>query len=177
MNEQNNNELHPYIIEGLSDIQSKPVRRRLTRELTELQLSTGTNMIHVQSVELNEKGIPIVTIVDYTSENANIYEFNTKDYPFRVPTIKINYSPYTEFLKIRTQKFNELLKKIKGLNCLCCNSYICSDKWTPALRLTNIIDEIRTFRKYRRDIINKFYADKIKDKYLISDIDLDSWLF
>lgn len=170
-------QLDPSVTESLFQIKSGPIRRRLTRELTDLQKMTSNNFLYVQSVEMNKTGIPVVTIVDYSTENLNIYEFTTDSYPFRVPKIKVNSFEYIEFLKIRTPTFQHLLKKIKGLNCLCCNSYLCSDRWTPALKFINIIEEIQTFRKYKRDIINKLYANKIKEKYLISDIDLDSWLF
>ena len=170
-------ELEPSVTESLFQIKSNPIRRRLTRELTDLQKMTNSNFLYVQSVEMNRKDIPVVTIVDYSNENLNVYEFTTDSYPFRVPKIKVNSSEYSEFLSIRTLTFQHLLKKIKGIACLCCNSYLCSDRWSPALKFSNIIEEIRIFRKYKRAIINKFYADKIKDKYLISDIDLDSWLF
>ena len=170
-------ELDPSVTESLFEIKSNPIRRRLTRELTDLQKTTNSNFLYVQSVEINQKGIPVVTIVDYSTENLNVYEFTTDSYPFRVPKIRVNSSEYSEFLSIRTLTFQHLLKKIKGIACLCCNSYLCSDRWTPALKFVTIIEEIRMFRKYKREIINKFYADKIKDKFLISDIDLDSWLF
>ena len=39
-----------------------------------------------------------------------------------------------------------------------------------------MVNEIRDMRKKKRNIINKYYADKIKDKYLIDDINLDEWL-
>lgn len=170
-------DLDPCILESLSEIKSNPIRRRLTKELSDLQKMTNNNFLYVQSVEINQKGIPVVTIVDYSTENLNVYEFTTISYPFSVPKIKVNSSDYSEFLRIRTLTFQHLLKKIKGIGCFCCNSYLCSDRWTPALRFIHIIEEIRMFRKYKREIINKLYADKIKDKYLIADIDLDSWLF
>ena len=105
-------ELEPRIVESLSEIKSNPIRRRLTRELTDLQKMTNNNFLYVQSVQINQKGIPAVTIVDYSTENLNVYEFTTDSYPFSVPKIKVNSSNYSEFLRIKTLTFQHLLKKI-----------------------------------------------------------------
>jgi hypothetical protein len=45
------------------------------------------------------------------------------------------------------------------------------------MTLIHIIDEINLFRNYKKNIVNKIMADKIKEKYLIFDIDIESWLF
>lgn len=166
------------IKKSLNEIKNNCICKRLTRELNDLSLSSDDNMLHIQSIEFDEKGFPIVALVDYSTDNINIYYFHLGEfYPFRNPKIKINNSDYLEFLRIRTFVFQQLLKKINGINCLCCESYLCNERWTPATRLINIVNEIRLFRKYKRDIINKFYANKIKRMYLFDDIDLDSWLF
>jgi hypothetical protein len=49
--------------------------------------------------------------------------------------------------------------------------------WSCGCKFSNILDEIKSFRKIIIHIAYKILADKIKDKYLIDDIDLDSWLF
>jgi hypothetical protein len=173
MNEQNE-----YITEMLLDVKSNSIRRRITKELTELSSTSDENMLCIESIQYDEKGVLFITIVDYISENINTYEFYIGvNYPFSLPKIKINYADYIDFLRINTIRFQKILKKIKGIHCLCCNSYFCGETWTPVKKLKSIIDEIRIFRKYKIDIIHKFYADKVKDKYLISDINLDSWLF
>lgn len=99
------------------------------------------------------------------------------NYPFRAPKVQINFRPYYDFLKISSSKFTESLKKIHNIRCLCCSTITCGDKWSPALTTSRIIEEIRRFKGYKRDLINKLLADKIKFRYLIDDIDLDSWLF
>lgn len=172
------NELDDSIQNSLNQIKTKCIRRRVERELIEISRTASDNMLYVQSINFDEKGGPIVVLVDCINESTNVYEFYIGgSYPFCTPKIKINYFDYIEFLRIRSIVFQNLLKQITKMNCLCCESYLCSDRWSPAIRLTKIVEEIRMFRKYKRDIINKFYADKIKDQYLISDIDLDSWLF
>ena len=74
-------------------------------------------------------------------------------------------------------KYRELLQKMSGLECLCCNNILCKDRWSPSITLIKIINEVNLFRIYKKNIIYKIMADKVKEKYLIQDIDLDSWLF
>ena len=163
------------VIDCLKEMKQGCVVRRLTKELNSF---TFEDKLYVDSVKVNEKQDAIITIIDYDSENINIYEFQvTFNYPFSSPKLKINNKPYNEFLRINTAKFRYLLKKMKNFDCLCCNSYLCADRWTPAITLKKYLQEVREYRKCRRDIVNKYYADIIKDKYLIADIDLDSWLF
>ena len=37
--------------------------------------------------------------------------------------------------------------------------------------------EIEEFKQIKRNIVRKLLLDKVKEKYLVKDIDLDSWLF
>jgi hypothetical protein len=39
------------------------------------------------------------------------------------------------------------------------------------------IDELDKIRQYKRNIVYKILADQVKNKYLIDDVDLDSYLF
>jgi hypothetical protein len=59
---------------------------------------------------------------------------------------------------------------------MCCDSIICSDKWSPANTIENIINDIKKFRKYKKMIIIKILVDSIINKYLISDINLFGYL-
>lgn len=152
------------------------VCKRLHRELTSLHEKLSD--LQIASICIDDKKCTVVTIYDLSSKNINTYEFQLPiDYPFRSPKIYMNSQPYASFLKINTNAFVNSLYQMYKLRCLCCHSYNCFEKWSPAFTLVDIICEIRKFREYKRNLINKYYADKIKDKYLISDIDLDSWLF
>jgi len=171
------NQIDQSILESLNNITNKTIRRRITRELQDLLPILEDKKLHIEPIQLDEKNLPIVTIVDY-NHPVYICQFYIGDcYPFRNPKIKVNHHDYSTFLRINTTRFSQLLKKLKGKTCLCCESYLCGDRWTPAIKLIDIVNEIRTIGEYKRDIINKHYADKIKTKYLVEDIDLDSWLF
>jgi ubiquitin-protein ligase len=178
--------LKPYIVDLLNEIKRDQIKRRVKREL--VILSEDENL-EIVTISFDNKGDPIITIADMNPSSNNninnnnndslsIYEiYISENYPFTCPKIKVNGEDYLAFLRIKTQKFSHILKNITGLSCLCCNSYLCSENWTPVTTLYKMIHEIRNMRKKKRTIINKFYADKIKDRYLIDDINLDEWLF
>ena len=164
------------ILASFNNITSTCMRKRIIREITDVFESTEETNIHIEPIQYDEKGLPIITMIDF-NQSIYICQFNIPDgYPFRCPKIKVNYMDYNLFLQIRTPAFLRLLRDLTGLNCLCCNSYLCGEKWTPAIRLIHIVREIKIMGLYKRDIINKYFADKIKERYLIDDIDLDSWL-
>ena len=99
------------------------------------------------------------------------------DYPFLPPKIKINETEYINFCILRSDRFVTALKYIKGIECLCCHSYMCKINWTPGLNLNHILIQINEYKKIKYYIALKILADKIKEKYLNSYIDLDSWLY
>jgi hypothetical protein len=128
----------------------------------------------------------IYTKIDINlSENViTIYELPYKYafvvselYPFVPPKIYYNDILYVDFLKTDFSHFNEILYDIHKLSCLCCNSLICKGIWNVSFTLHDVIVEINKYTKYKRDVIYKIYADKIKSKYLINDINLDQYLF
>jgi len=120
----------------------------------------------------------LVYLKDNTNYKYNNYCFILNcNYPFHPPKLLINNIPYKEFLINGSIKYRELFTKMSGLICLCCNNIMSREKWSPANTLLNIIDEVNLFRTYKRNIVNKIMADKIKNKYLIADIDIESWLF
>jgi hypothetical protein len=117
-------------------------------------------------IKINDKG------VSYT------FMVNSFSYPFTAPIIYINNKiHYEELLKIHSEYERTMLKNIRGVNCFCCHSCICPGNWNPTTTLDKVINEIKYVHKFRRDLVNKIIADKIKARYLIVDIDLDSWLF
>ena len=132
------------------------------------------------TIEINDKSRPVIIVYDINEYNKlQKYEFAIcEDYPFKPPSIFFQNRPYKEFLQIsHSPQELKLFKKISGLDCLCCSSITCVGNWSPGYMMTNIIDEIRKIREYKRNVIIKIIADKIKKQYLIEDIELDSWLF
>jgi hypothetical protein len=118
----------------------------------------------------------------YLKDKLN-YKYNNycfiidNNYPFRPPKLLINNIEYKKFLMNSTIKYRDIFTKMSGRKCLCCDNILSNERWSPAITLIKIIDEINIFREYKKNIIYKIMIDKIKNKYLINDIDIESWLF
>ena len=112
--------------------------------------------------------------VNNNEENYG-FVFNTS-YPFQPPQIYYNGKSYLELLRISDNDERNILLKYKKKDCMCCDSYNCQANWSPSIKLINIIDEIISIVQLRKAIVHILLADKIKEKYLIDDIDINSYL-
>lgn len=157
-------------------ISNKIIKKRIEREILILEQSFLSLFFYVD----DKMKCPVLMIVDEKYKNNNIYYIIFhKNYPFCAPTVKINFEYYFHFLNLNKLSL-QILKKIHYINCLCClccSSILCSNNWVPSYTINNIIQEIRKNKLYKRDIIYKIMINKIKEKYLIDDINLDDWLF
>jgi ubiquitin-protein ligase len=144
--------------------------RRLTREYDDLL----PNYVSID-VEKEDNGDTIFIIQDNTN---TVYRFQMSNtYPFVPPKVFVNNKSYLTFLCIHQPRFYTALRYINGQQCLCCSSMLLKQNWTPAYTLKHVLKEIDRTRLVKCRIVWKMLADKIKDTYLIADIDLDSWLF
>jgi len=99
-----------------------------------------------------------------------------ESYPFTPPKIYYNGESYMELLRINDKGERNILRKYRNKECLCCDSYDCYDNWKPLLTLKIIIDEIKENVQLKKTLVHILLADKIKKKYLIDDIDINSYL-
>jgi hypothetical protein len=112
------------------------------------------------------------------NKKGNNYQFNIPmNFPFTNPYLVVNGQNISLFFNLKSNRFKTVLKYITGLNCLCCNSLLCHDNWYPGISFDKIINQIEEYHNIKQLIIKKLLMDKIKEKYLNRDIDLDSWLF
>jgi ubiquitin-protein ligase len=147
----------------------KHLNKRIKNEC--LQVRNNYDEIIIQ---YTEEGIILATF----KRKNNIYTFDIpSNYPFNAPKLSINGKSLSHLYDLKTNRFRHLLKYINGMDCFCCNSYLCKNNWGPALTLDKVICQIETFKTIKYWIFLKVILDKIKDKYLNRDIDLDSWLF
>lgn len=154
----------------LTQSTSAAFRKRLKREIE----SMYSMYEHIEANILETDKI-MVSICD------SIYKYRfiiTNYYPFKGPTTFFQDRPYIDYLRTNyPPKMFAIFQKITGKqSCFCCSSLNCTNNWRPVSKLIHIIEEIHTIQKQKRCIINVLLADKIKQKYLISDIDLNSWL-
>lgn len=156
----------------LQMVQSKCISKRLNRELISMY-----KLYDEVNIELNQNSNEICVNVYEIVDNKKVwYKFAiSPNYPFVCPSVFLNNHKYKSLLASKTSYEITYLKKLKGIDCFCCSSLTCSNNWAPSSKLNDIINEIKYFKKMKKDLILKIFADKIKLKYLVADIDLDSW--
>ena len=162
------------------------LNKRLKRECLELVLNydilnaddkyTITDCEFIDDND-TQKNI-ILSIRKKAVKNVPTIHFIISDYyPFKPPKIFIGSEKYNNFFNLKTTRFNNTLKVLTGMDCLCCKSYTCHYNWSPGYQIRHLLEEIEKNKKIKKNIINKLLLDQIKDKYLNSDIDLKCWLF
>jgi len=168
-----NNELIKHNEDVLINFGIGCIKKRIKKELLMLY-----KLYNTVTVSLYKKTIKI-SICEIIDNKKQKYEFIIPEfYPFECPQILFQGMPYIDFLKLNhTLTEYAVIKKITGQNCFCCHSLNCRVNWSPAITIQKIIEEIYKIKNYKRTMIYKIIADKIKFKYLIEDIDLDCWLF
>jgi ubiquitin-protein ligase len=158
------------VLDAIPNIQ---VKKRIKREIKLLENNFSSIYFYIE----DKTNLPVIAVKDEKYKTKNFYSITfNNNYPFAPPMVKIDFESYFKFLKLNGY-FLGILKKIHGIHCLCCSTIICPNIWSPANTSNNIFLEISKYKQFRRDIINKIMADKIKKRFLIDDIDLDCWLF
>ena len=183
-NNNNNNEFEFSQFSSHNNTQIESIRNnclksRITHEYKELSKIYANNAANNNDDSIvlfydTQTNTIKFTIIDKLNEYTFI--INSK-YPFESPLFHFNKQPYSHYLRLPSQRFSEHLKKFTSKICFCCSSLSCKYNWSPAIKLIMFIDELNKIRQYKRNIVYKILSDKIKDKYLIDDVDLDSFLF
>ena len=146
----------------LDQIQNKCVKNRMKNEC---------KMLYTKYHNVLIEGVPdklSIEIVEIMNTKKRTYKLTIPaNFPFHPPKIYINGYTYSDILQMRGEFEKEMVKKWRKKDCLCCYSYNCSVNWSPAAKFHNIIDEINTILKFKRDVINLLLAEKIKIQYNI----------
>jgi ubiquitin-protein ligase len=175
--------LRPEIIEELQYFNGTGIKKRLARELFDLQnkgayVHIDYNYDHDISANRNNNIHVFAVHIILKDENDLVTFEICRDYPFKPPkNIRINYKSYQSFLQIMSsntiKQVKELYSKVYKTKllecCLSCSSISCPANWSPSVTLLNVVREIQTFKKIRRSVIDKLLANKIINKYLIDD--------
>jgi ubiquitin-protein ligase len=168
--------------ELIERIPQKTIKNRIKMEMKKLvedpSILLSTNLLENENDK--DKDTPlIIQVEDLLYKTYNVYTFAIhKTYPFQSPNIKIDELEYARFLRISNLDTLKRLQNITKTGCLCCNSVVlCGTLWKPSLKIENILQEIRQYRRFHRAIICNILVEKIKNKYLTADIDLDGWLY
>jgi len=163
------------VLSKLDSFKSKHITRRVTREYSQLILVYPN--IDIEINDDDQVTIKIQKKSELTGKLNNYHFILSYTYPFHPPKIFVNNTPYNKFLTLPSTRFTQVFHYINGPKCMCCSSITLNHNWSPALTIENILKEIEIIRQYKYEIVIKLLADNIKNKYLIMDIDLDSYLF
>ena len=157
-------------------IHNKCIKNRIKNEYKELNtIFTNENEISIHN-ECETNKVIITINKKYTNNTDNYTFIVDRKYPFHPPIFLFNNNPYSHYLKLPSKRFSDHLKNITNKTCLCCSSLCCKYNWSPAVKLKMFIDEFNKIQRFKRNIVYKILCDQIKDKYLIDDVDLDTWI-
>ena len=164
----------------LEKIKARSIKSRLKNECNILYKDYHNVIIDV--VQYDKITVTATEFMNINNDNIQtskkrVYKFILNShYPFRPPEIYINNTLYASMLQMSGEYEKEMVKKIKGQDCLCCYSVNCTANWSPAIKLFNIINEIKSTLKFKKDIINLMLAEKIKKQYNIPYAYIESYL-
>ena len=141
-------------------------KRRILNEIKYIEKNLPTyNISELDNVNnVNSIYIEVIT----PNDNKLIFEL-TNDYPFKQPLSLLcngeNYRYSIKKMSFRIQYLynnpkemyydeNRKITNLNNISCLCCDSLLCSDNWSPVYTLYNILDEITKHNKLKNQIMN-----------------------
>jgi hypothetical protein len=132
-----------------------------------------------------EEARAIITINQPEPITSPTVEFCIKEcYPFTPPIITLIVTPiptptkripYMTWLKTSSRRVHQTLKKLTNTDCLCCNTILCPNRWSPEMTLRSILQEIETTQQLKqqikyilatKDIGKKFNLPEVIETYI-----------
>jgi len=110
--------------------------------------------------------------------NINVVFQFVNEYPFIQPTVVLQLKDtgetiyYKKMLHSESKMINDILFNQFKIRCLCCESVTCGEHWSPIRHFDFILNEINEFLIIKSRIIEKLHALKVKQRYLIDDINI-----
>lgn len=165
------------IEEKTSIIDISFVARRIKREL---EIMIDSDICNIDNISISKNAYNEIQyhVNIYNNNDNRNYEFIFDSlYPFKSPKLILNYKPYSEYIRFRSNEFRQVFNKYKRHKCFCCESVLCGDNWAPPITFAHVINEVSEFHRDCKDISNIIISNVIKRKYLIVDINLIQWLY
>jgi hypothetical protein len=147
-----------------SNLTSKGMIKRVNKEYNDLK------EIYGDKVELDDSNTEIgfnqnrLKLIVKPDKNTLIFTF-TDNYPFKSPKMTINGIDAYQCYRISNPILINEYIKISKQKCMCCETLLCPHKWSPSMRLSMIIDEYKTNKKYKKYLRNYKWLLKINQAY------------
>ena len=98
--------------------------------------------------------------------------YKNNSFPFQSPSeIKLNNKDYLSIIRNINKNFLELIGIGNDIKCLCCESIICSNNWSPTIKIVSILNEIDKNVNYKMLYIYYLHLKVITRKYLNNDLE------
>jgi hypothetical protein len=164
-------------------------KRRLYNEIKILNETddkeTGIISSEIKVYNLNEgvrSAYITALLMPMLHYNINVVFQFVNEYPFIQPTVVLQRKDtgetiyYKKMLHSESKMINDILFNQFKIRCLCCESVTCGEHWSPIRHFDFILNEINEFLIIKIRIIEKLHALKVKQRYLIDDINIQEWL-
>ena len=155
--------------------------KRISKDIAHIK--THMQQYDVYDIEENVDKTLTLTII---TPNYNRLEFTIpNDYPFKPPqSILLNGQNYRYRLKNMPSRISELyyhpykmylgditISNMKRPECICCNTILCPDNWSPVVSIYHILSEITKHNKLKSSIKYKLFLKELFDsKQLTFDL-------
>jgi len=121
----------------LSIRQEHPYSKRLKKEIAKILEKYNNCDLVIEGNDQETQKYKFNVVID---NKHTLHIVIPKHFPFKEPDMYVNEKSYHNFLKM-DNCLHEELKQVFNIECLCCNTMLCPNKWRPALRLYQLVDE------------------------------------
>jgi ubiquitin-protein ligase len=74
------------------------------------------------------------------------------------------------WLKTSSRRVHQTLKTLTNTDCLCCSTILCPNRWSPAMTLRSILQEIETTQQLKQTIKYILATKDIGKKYQLPEV-------
>jgi len=134
-----------------------PYFKRITAELNDV-------LNFYEDINISRKqGGPLIITVMINKHKVRMYI--PESFPFKPPRAVIGMTGYqtmlsTHYKNILKQIISESYKIFPSAKeCMCCNTVLCSDIWSPAIRISHLLKEIHDNIIIKKRITDRYIAN------------------
>jgi ubiquitin-protein ligase len=138
--------------------------KRLVKEYTNfnyIELNLKNFEYKIVNIENNINNYIVYINFEYKNKNYVVNIIYKNNYPFNPPS---NITLNRENFKII---YREIMKNNSDIikNCLCCDSFLCNNKWSCCVTINDLIKEVLLVIYYKKLYIKRIILNQIIKKY------------